>query len=113
MIIDPAASYVSNSTMVLTIYFRNITVRVTPIGLDPDFKKMLIESGLAEITYYSEGAEPYIFSDLKSVIMSWLNYLKSCRSCLAEDLHVDRIVNEEVDRRFSSTEEFLAWMAGR
>jgi len=45
--------------------------------------------------------------------MSWLNYLKSCRSCLAEDLHVDRIVNEEVDRRFSSTEEFLARMAGR
>ena len=113
MVIDPAASYVSNSTMVLTIYFRNITVRVTPIGLDPDFKKMLIESGLAEITYYSEGAEPYTFSDLKSVIMSWLNYLKSCRSCLAEDLHVERIVNEEVDKRFSSTEEFLAWMAGR
>ena len=86
MIIDPATSYVSNSTIMLTIYFRDVTMRVAPIGLDPDFKKMLIEGCLAEITYHSEGAEPYTFSDLKSVIMPWLNHLKSCRSCLAENL---------------------------
>lgn len=48
MIIDPATSYVSNSTIMLTIYFRDVTMRVAPIGLDPDFKKMLIEGCLAE-----------------------------------------------------------------
>ena len=113
MIMDPAMGYASNSTIMLTIYFRNATVSITPLWLDPDFKKMLAEGCLAEITYHPERTRPYTFLDLKSAITAWLNHLKSCRSCLAENLHVDRIVNETIDRRFSSTEEFLAWMAGR
>ena len=70
MIIDPAMGYVSDSTIMLTIYFSNTTVNFTPIGIDPDFKKMLIKGGLSEITYRQESARPYTFLDLRSAIMS-------------------------------------------
>ena len=110
MIIDPAMGYVSDSTIFLTTYFSNANISLTPILFDPDFKGMLIKGGLAEITYHQERARPYTFLDLKSALMSWFNHLKNHRSCLAEDPHVDRIANEVIDKRFDSTEEFLAWM---
>jgi len=46
---------------------------------------------------------------LNTTVTLWLDLVED----IVERVYVDRIVNEEVDRRFSSTEEFLAWMAGR
>ena len=117
IILDPAAGYATNSTITMTIYFRNSTLTLTPIiGLEPGFKKDLVESGLAEIEYRPEGSEPYTFLDLNTTVTLWITLWSGGRrepSGEGEYIYVDRIINEMVDRRFNSTEEFLAWMAGR
>jgi len=116
IILDPAAGYATNSTIMMTIYFKNVTLTITPIGLEPGFKKNLVECGLAEIEYRPEGAKPYIFLDLNTTITLWINLWSGGRrepSSGSEHIYVDRIISDAVDRRFRSTEEFLAWMAAR
>ena len=116
IILDPAASYATNSTIMMTIYFRNVTLTLTPIGLQPDLKKSLVESGLAEIEYRPGGAKPYTFLDLNTTVTLWISLWSGGRrepSLEGENIYVDRIISEIVDRRFNSTEEFLAWMVTR
>jgi len=109
IIIDPAMSYATNSTIMLSIYFKNATIILTPIGLSPSFKEGLLRGGLAEIVYQPEGSRPYALLDLNTTVTLWLSPVKD----IVGNVYVDRIINEAIDRRFNSTEEFLAWMAGR
>ena len=109
MILDPAMSYATNSTIMMTIYFENATITLTPISLQPDFKKCLLESGLAEIVYRPVGAKPYTFLDLNTTVTLWLSLVED----IVGKTYVDRIVNETIDVRFNSTEQFLEWMEQR
>ena len=109
IIIDPAMNYATNSTIMLSIYFKNATIILTPIALSPSFKEGLLRGGLAEIVYQPEGSRPYALLDLNTTVTLWLSPVKD----IVGNVYVDRIINEAIDRRFNSTEEFLAWMAGR
>lgn len=116
IILDPGAGYATNSTIMMTIYFRNATLTVTPMSLEPYFKKNLVESGLAEIEYRPRGAKPYTFLDLNTTITLWIKLWSGGRRTPlseGERIYVDRKISEEVDRRFDSTEEFMTWMAAR
>jgi len=106
LILDPAMNYATNSTIMMSIYFKNATITLTPIDLKPNFKKDILESGLAEIVYRPEGAKPYTFLDLNTTVTLWLNLVED----IVGKTYVDRIVNETVDVRFNSTEQFLEWM---
>jgi len=45
---------------------------------------------------------------LNTTVTLWLDLVED----IVERVYVDRIVNERIDKRFSSAEEFLAWMRG-
>jgi len=114
MIIDPAASYVTDARMGLSFMMKRdekvFRVWLSPIQLHGDLKKELIEAGFAELHYYEvEGLaeeEAYRFLDLEKAIRSWIRYsweaLPGAYVCL--------IADETLALEFNSTEEFLEWM---
>ncbi len=61
--------------------------------------------------YYSQDSEGNIsFRSVNDEISIWLNHWKLS---MGEDIHVDRVLSEIIDKSFMSTDEYISWMNSR
>lgn len=51
-----------------------------------------------------------VFNDITTEINNWLSYWKPT---MGDDVHVSRVFSDYVDRTFTSTNEYIAWMYSR
>lgn len=61
--------------------------------------------------YYTQTSYGSIdMKDISTEINNWLNYWKSN---LGNDVHVERVFSNNIDKSFSSTSEYISWMTNR
>jgi cell division protein FtsB len=61
--------------------------------------------------YYSHDLSGNItFNDITTEINNWLSYWKPY---MGNDVHVERVFSDYIDRAFTSTSEYIAWMYNR
>jgi len=61
--------------------------------------------------YYSHDSFGNIaFNDITTEINNWLNYWKPQ---MGSDVYVDRVFSDYIDKKFTSTSEYISWMYSR